>query len=210
MKTLRRMRMGREERGAQLLELALVLPMLLVLIAGVIDFAHAWNVRQILANAARDGARLGANQSDLDLSNTPPPSIQTICEQVANYLTAEHIGLAFMNNTTNNSTTVSGVCSSPDTVANTTCAGMATTGTCVPTAWYYYSTGTYGSPDAYGLTIERSVEAPGGAGTSTRVTLSYPYHWAAGFNQLVQMLGPSNYPSKIPIHVYSTIQNLAN
>ena len=122
---LRRMRTWRAERGAQLLELALVLPVLLVLTAGVVDFAQAWNLRQILANAARDGARLGSTQTDLDLTNTDPTSVQQICQQVASYLANENVSLAFMGMTPS---TISSACGSPGTVANSS-------GTGVPVAW---------------------------------------------------------------------------
>lgn len=199
MKTLRRKGTSVGERGAQLLELALVLPMLLVLVAGVVDFANAWNVRQILANAARDGARLGATQSTLDLTDTSPASIQAICQQVASYLVSEHVSLAFMNMS---SSSISGGCASPGVV-------MGANSTGAPAAWTYYSTGTYG------LKIERTVNVPstcGGAVTcivSTRVTLTYPYNWAFGFGRLVQLIGGSSYPSTISIQVYSTMADLA-
>ena len=47
------------ERGAALVELALVLPLLLVVIAGIVDFGLAFQRFEVVANAAREGARLG-------------------------------------------------------------------------------------------------------------------------------------------------------
>jgi Flp pilus assembly protein TadG len=40
-------------------EFAIVLPILLVLLTGMIDFGHAWFMRQIVTNASREGARVG-------------------------------------------------------------------------------------------------------------------------------------------------------
>ena len=48
---------GRE--GAAALEFALVLNLLLVLLMGMIDFGHAWFLRQVITNASREGARAG-------------------------------------------------------------------------------------------------------------------------------------------------------
>src|SRR5437667_8276231 len=54
-------------RGQSLVELALTLPLLMVLMAGVVDLAHAFSVAGILANAAREGARYGeTNPTDVD------------------------------------------------------------------------------------------------------------------------------------------------
>jgi Flp pilus assembly protein TadG len=47
------------ERGAELLELAIVLPMLLVVFAAMIDFAVLFQRYQVVTNAAREGARVG-------------------------------------------------------------------------------------------------------------------------------------------------------
>lgn len=44
--------------GQALVEFALVLPILLLLVLGVIDFARAWNAYQVITDAAREGARL--------------------------------------------------------------------------------------------------------------------------------------------------------
>ena len=53
-----RNRLG-NERGAELIELALVLPMLLVVFAAMIDFAILFQRYQVVTNAAREGARVG-------------------------------------------------------------------------------------------------------------------------------------------------------
>jgi Flp pilus assembly protein TadG len=48
------------ERGAALVELALVLPLLLVVIAGIVDFGFAFQRYEVITNAAREGARLAS------------------------------------------------------------------------------------------------------------------------------------------------------
>ncbi len=46
------------ERGAALLEVALTLPLLLLVAVGIFEFGRAYQTWQIMTNAAREGARL--------------------------------------------------------------------------------------------------------------------------------------------------------
>lgn len=46
------------ERGAELVEFAIVMPLLLLLMAGIVDFAVLFHSYQVTTNAAREGARL--------------------------------------------------------------------------------------------------------------------------------------------------------
>jgi Flp pilus assembly protein TadG len=46
-------------KGAELVEFALVLPILLILVFGIIDFALATFDKAVITNAAREGARAG-------------------------------------------------------------------------------------------------------------------------------------------------------
>ena len=48
----------RSERGAELIELALVLPILLLVIAGIVDFGLLMQRYLTINNAAREGARI--------------------------------------------------------------------------------------------------------------------------------------------------------
>jgi Flp pilus assembly protein TadG len=52
----------RRERGAELVEFALVLPLVLVLVMGIFDFGLAFQRYEVITNAAREGARLGTLQ----------------------------------------------------------------------------------------------------------------------------------------------------
>jgi Flp pilus assembly protein TadG len=62
-------RSRRGERGAELVEFALVLPLLLVVIAGIIDFGFLFQRYEVVTNAAREGARIailpGYEQADV-------------------------------------------------------------------------------------------------------------------------------------------------
>jgi len=50
----------KREHGQDLIELALVLPLLLIIMMGVLDLGRAFNTYMVLTNGAREGARLGA------------------------------------------------------------------------------------------------------------------------------------------------------
>jgi Flp pilus assembly protein TadG len=49
---------GRSEDGAQLVEFALVLPLLLLVMLGIAEFGFAFQRYEVVTNAAREGARL--------------------------------------------------------------------------------------------------------------------------------------------------------
>ena len=50
----------RSKRGQALIEFAFILPFLLVIVGGIVDFGLAFFVGQVIENAAREGARAGA------------------------------------------------------------------------------------------------------------------------------------------------------
>jgi Flp pilus assembly protein TadG len=57
----------RRETGAVAVEMALVLPLLLFILCGIIDLGRAFNTQIQLSQAAREGARLVAMQSPSDV-----------------------------------------------------------------------------------------------------------------------------------------------
>jgi len=61
MKALRQR--GHGERGAELIEMALTLPLLLLVAVSIFEFGRAYQTWQILTNAAREGARVAAMPS---------------------------------------------------------------------------------------------------------------------------------------------------
>jgi Flp pilus assembly protein TadG len=64
-----RSRFHREERGAAVVEFVLVLPLLVMLVFGIVEFSLSYNRQQALHAAAREGGRVAAletsTQSDI-------------------------------------------------------------------------------------------------------------------------------------------------
>jgi len=54
----------RGERGASAVEFGLIIPILLILVLGIIEFGHAFQVQGTLSAAAREGARAMALRND--------------------------------------------------------------------------------------------------------------------------------------------------
>jgi hypothetical protein len=53
---------GRSQRGSALIELALMLPILIFLVIGVLDVGHLTQQRMILTNVSREGGSLGSRE----------------------------------------------------------------------------------------------------------------------------------------------------
>ena len=53
----------RNERGAALLETAITIPIILLISVGIFEFGRAYQVQQVLTNAAREGARQAVLES---------------------------------------------------------------------------------------------------------------------------------------------------
>ena len=64
----------RSERGGVAVEFAIILPILMLLVFGIIDFGHAWYMKQIVINASREGARYGTRYTG-SVPNALYPSI---------------------------------------------------------------------------------------------------------------------------------------
>jgi Flp pilus assembly protein TadG len=52
--------MQRRARGQALTEFALVVPLLLLMVIGMMEFGRAWSQSQVITDAARQGARMAA------------------------------------------------------------------------------------------------------------------------------------------------------
>jgi Flp pilus assembly protein TadG len=149
--------------AAELVEFALLLPILLVMIIGILDFATAYNLKQKLANAAREGARMGSSQDKQDLSTTNPASIRAVKDDVVTYLQQAGVDTSFIGNTMS--------------YTNTT-----------PFTATFYSSGSYGLKIERTILV---TDAGGNTNLATRVTLTYPYDWTYGFNHIIRLLIPS-------------------
>ena len=170
--------------AAALAEFAVALPLLIVLVVGIYDFGGAFNTKQELNNALREGARFGAAQPTNDLSYPPgtsPASVDAIRYVVDSYMLQAKIN------------------------------DCGLSGATVPSAGGGFLVWTY---NAYGcalplqLKIQRDCgAAPGGLCTEqpgcapesiqggptiyplcTQIWISYPYQWH--FNNVLQVLIP--------------------
>ena len=54
----------RDERGASAVEFAFIVPLLILLVLGIAEFGHAFQVQGTLSAAAREGVRVMALQND--------------------------------------------------------------------------------------------------------------------------------------------------
>jgi hypothetical protein len=154
-----------ETEAAALIEFAVSLPLLVVLVVGIFDFGGAFNLKQELNNAMREGARFAANQPTNDLDNSKPPSVDAVRYLVDSYLQTAHINDCGL-----------GAMSQP-----------ASGGGLV---WIYNA--TVGC--SLTLTINRGASVQGTVYGSpvimrcTTVHIVYPYQWH--FNSVIQLLIP--------------------
>jgi Flp pilus assembly protein TadG len=61
---------GRAESGQALLEMALVLPMMLIFVMGIVDFSRAAYVREVITNLAGEGSSLASRYDTLSATVT--------------------------------------------------------------------------------------------------------------------------------------------
>ncbi|MBV9482791.1 MAG: pilus assembly protein [Acidobacteria bacterium] len=185
-----------KSEGAQIVELAVSLPLLAALFVGTYDFGQAFNVKQKLVAATREGARFAANQSTSDLTlargrSCAPASICAVRDVVDAYLLANNIsdcGLASASSAQPNS---------PQWVWTFTANGCAGGNFVLTIDRGYTFTETVASG---GNNVSVTVEA-------TRVTMSYPYPWQ--FNRLMQFLSPgATYSAVTQIPTSAVVQNL--
>jgi Flp pilus assembly protein TadG len=162
-----RSRQLQSTEGAALIEFAVALPLLVVLVVGIFDFGGAFNLKQELNNAVREGAIFGASQPTNDISPSilKPPSVDAIRFLIDSYLQTAHINDCGLS-----------------TLAQPPQGGGL--------VWVYNASGNGCSLT---LTISRgtSVQTTGTPVVSlvfTTVQISYPYQWH--FNNVIQLLAP--------------------
>lgn len=79
---------GCDDKGSELIELAIALPLLLIVIAGIIDFGFLFERYEVVTNAAREGARmavLGTGYTCIAVDNTIPMT-SDVGKRVQDYL----------------------------------------------------------------------------------------------------------------------------
>ncbi len=178
----------RRSEAAELLEFALALPLILVMLVGVLDFASAYHLKQILANAAREGARLAASEPIIDESQSSPGSVQAVYEDVTTYLQDAGVNTSFIGSSMSYNT-------STGTATYYTTSGGNTYGLII-NRQYYITTNPDGTP------IDPPVLA-------NQVTLICPYDWTYGFNNVIKLLIPSaSVPGNMTITVDAAMPQL--
>jgi hypothetical protein len=65
-----------DRAGASAVEFALVLPLLVVMLMGIIDFGRVWHRQQVITDAAREAARWAVVKDDADKLETVTAVIQ--------------------------------------------------------------------------------------------------------------------------------------
>jgi len=172
--------------GTQLLEFALVLPILLVLAVGGSDFGRAYNLKQKLTNAAREGARIAVQQTQADLTQNTPATVQGVRNAVVAYLQSENLETSFIG------------------------ASPTKTG---PMEWTYYSSAS-GSAILVidrGAVVSVTVGSTTMLAVSTKITLRYPFRWSFGaalqpFSECPQ--GSPNCSTEVLVGTEVTMRNL--
>jgi hypothetical protein len=81
---LSRLRLFRQERGGIAVEFAIIIPPLLLLVFGIVDFGHAWYMNHVMSNASREGARYGTRYVTNALSQRVLP--QGLAPSISNYI----------------------------------------------------------------------------------------------------------------------------
>ena len=168
------------ERGAQLAEFAIALPLLVVFVVGIFDFSSALTLKQRLTNMARDAARAAAGDPSSDLQGaaigTNPASVKDAYYIVDNYLIANNLNDC-------------GITANP-TVSGLTWTFTASGNGCpspgltiiVNRGYYYPPTG--GTPSANCVSQNPGAQS---AIVSTCVSIQYAYPWR--FGQAASLLG---------------------
>jgi Flp pilus assembly protein TadG len=168
--------------GSEIVELAVSVPLLVLIVIGLTDFGGAFNTKFKLTGAVREGARFASNESTADLSNATPASISAVRDVVDTDLVAVHIN---------------------------DCGLSAASPTKLGFKWTY--TANTGCPGTLTLVIDRGSFFTTSAGTSVRVEathvkIQYPYQWH--FTSVMRLFVPSATSPSPVISAEAFMQNL--
>ena len=158
--------------GAQIVELAITLPVLVGLWYGIFDFGQAFNLKQKLSDISREAARFAASQTTSDLTNATPQSILDVRNLVSSNLVANNLS---------------------------DCGLSGTTPAQSPTyTWTFTATCAAGN---LSLKVNRGKILSAGSQVvqATQVDLNYPHQWQ--FSRVVKLIAPNasfTGPAQIP------------
>jgi Flp pilus assembly protein TadG len=192
-------------QASSLAEFAISLPLLVVLVVGIFDFGGAFNQKQELNTAVREGARFGASQPTNDLvAGSAPPSINAIRYLVDTYLLNSNIndcGLGASGLVSNSGPpwtyTAQTGCPSPGLTLTIYKDPEFGAPNPTPTCGLPTSAGTYGFPNP----LQKSPYV-----ACTKVLISYPYQWH--FNSVIQVLVPGSTIALTQIQTNATVPNM--
>ncbi len=191
-----------QTEGSALIEFAIVLPLLVVFLVGIYDFSGAFNQKQKIGHAARDGAIVAGAQpmTDIDSANANPESLQPVVAVTFNSLATNDV-LPLAN--------------------QGSCTAAAAVATNSQLKWTYTISGCWNYPvdavpgclndpaDKLRIEIDRGWVPSGSTPPvtlGTQVTVSYPYHWR--FNGAIQLLIPgAGYSAKTCLSETATVHN---
>lgn len=90
---------GTDERGAALVEMALVVPFLVLLIVGIWATARAWNVHNVMDHAVREAVRYGATVDPWNDGTTTDTCVgsPTTAQEVLRCVADEQLQAAVIN-----------------------------------------------------------------------------------------------------------------
>jgi Flp pilus assembly protein TadG len=172
----------RDDRGAQLVEFAVTLPLLVVFVVGIFDFSGAFTLKQKLTNVARDAARAAAAEPITDLSAAVPVSVNDAFWMVDSYLQANRINDCGIDP----STVVQARPTWTYSAAGNGTNGCPTAGLTIIINRGYYFPATSGRQPA-GVNCVAQSAAAQTAVISTCVSIQYGYQWK--FGQAASLLG---------------------
>jgi len=173
-----------ESEGAQIAELAVSLPLLMVIAVGIMDFGGAFNLKHKLDVVMQQATRFAANQTLADVTNATPRSTEEIREFVVSSLSSAKLP---------------------------TCGLEAATSSKQDLKWTY--TGSSNCPGSVTLSIDRGYIIPPRRRDpitveATQVTISYPYLWH--FGNVIRLLVPgATYQGLSQIKTQAILQNLS-
>jgi Flp pilus assembly pilin Flp len=173
-----------QESGAQIVEFAVALPLLVVFVVGIFDFSGAFTLKQKLTNVARDAARVAAADpaSDVPSSSTAlPSSVADAYQEIANYFTENQLSTCGV-------TAGSGTLAAPATwtfSGNTGCPGSGLT-IIINRGYFYPESSSSLAPSV--TCIAQAVGAQT-AVVGTCVSIQYAYQWR--FGNVASLLGSS-------------------
>ena len=127
------MKLGfQQQRGTAIVEFAIVLPLLLILIIGIVEFGFIFYDQAMVTNASREGARTGIVFNTDGNGNFSPVSDSTIADRVETYLLDNLISLG-------DSTAQFSLDPAPQRVPNPSTGQLSPGGTLTVTVRYPYT-----------------------------------------------------------------------